>query len=69
LDINKYQEELNKLKDVAFDRKIKMIFGDELISQDLIDYDGRDPKKMKFLVSKNHKIGSIVPLVFAYDHI
>ncbi|HLO44132.1 MAG TPA: DUF4384 domain-containing protein [Leadbetterella sp.] len=69
LDINKYQEELNQLKDVAFDRKIKMIFGDELISQDFIDYDGRDPKKMKFVVSKNHKIGSIVPLVFAYDHI
>ncbi len=69
LEIAKYQNELNKLKGMAFDEKIKRVFANELISLEYIDYDGRDPKKMKFYVTKKHKTGTIVPLIFSYDHI
>jgi Domain of unknown function (DUF4384)/Papain family cysteine protease len=69
LDITKYQNELNKLKGLPFDEKIKMAFEKELIPAEHIDYEARDPKKMKFYVTKKHKTGSVVPLVFSYQHI
>ncbi|MDP1814247.1 MAG: DUF4384 domain-containing protein [Leadbetterella sp.] len=69
LEITQYQSELNKLKNLSFDEKIKKVFAKELISSEFIDYDGRDPKKMKFYVTKKYKSGTIVPLIFSYDHI
>jgi hypothetical protein len=69
IDISQYQIELNKFKNLSFDEKIKKVFGKELIASEFIDYDGRDPKKMKFYVTKKHNSGTIVPLIFSYNHI
>lgn len=69
LDIYDVQHKLNALKDKTFDQRVKTVFGEELIPQEFIDYDARDSKKMKFYVTKKSSKGSIVPLIFSYDHI
>lgn len=69
LNIELIQDQMNKLKNLPFDKKVKDMFGSTLIGTEFIDYDGRDPKKMKFYVTKKHKGGTIVPLIFSYRHI
>lgn len=70
IDIFKYQNQLNSIKGVAFDQKVKLVFNEELIDQQYIDYEARDPKKMKFSVTKTRGgKGSLIPLIFTYKHI
>ncbi|MCP9768493.1 DUF4384 domain-containing protein [Lacihabitans sp. LS3-19] len=69
LDIYDYLDKFNTLTGMSFDQKVKAVFGKELIPEEYIDYEARDPKKMKFYVTKKAKTGSIVPLIFSYEHI
>ncbi len=68
LDIYSYQVKLNENQNLSLSEKLVNVFGNELIPMSQINYDGRDPRKMKFLVNKDYE-GSLVPLILTYQHI
>ncbi len=70
IDIYSIEKQLNNWKGSSLDQKLIKVFKEKMIPLENIKLDKKNKKKMKFSVSGKHSSsGTIIPIVFSYEHV